>query len=131
MREYTNGEVTVLWDMKKCIHSANCIRNLPSVFDVKASPWIDMKGASSQEITTAVHKCPSGALSMKGEAATVGEPSTTISVTAHGPYLVEGECIVEHADGSKETKKGIFALCRCGSSGNKPFCDGSHKKVGF
>lgn len=56
---------------------------------------------------------------------------TTIRVTDHGPYLVEGVCIIERSDGTREEKEGKFALCRCGASVNKPFCDGSHKRIGF
>ena len=64
-REYTNGEVTIVWNQKKCIHSANCVKGLPGVFNSKAKPWINPKGASSNEIVVQVGKCPSGALSMK------------------------------------------------------------------
>lgn len=65
IREYSNGEVTILWDQKKCQHSANCVRGLPTVFNSKAKPWINAHGASSKEIIDQVGKCPSGALSMK------------------------------------------------------------------
>lgn len=63
--EYTNGEVTVVWKPKVCIHSGNCVRGLPSVFDVKARPWINALGASTDEIVRQVAQCPSGALSIK------------------------------------------------------------------
>lgn len=133
MREYTNGEITVLWDKAKCIHSANCLRGLPSVFDVRKRTWIDMQGASSEEIIATVHTCPSGALSIKEEimSSTNTDAKITIRVTDHGPYLVDGSCTIERADGTREEKEGKFALCRCGGSQNKPFCDGSHKKIGF
>ena len=64
-KEYTNGEVTVVWQSAKCIHSAVCVKNLPEVFQPKTSPWVKIEAASSQEIITTVNKCPSGALSMK------------------------------------------------------------------
>ena len=67
-KEYTNGEVTVVWRPQLCIHSENCVRGLPGVFNVNEKPWINMEGASSDEIVAAVHKCPSGALTIKGEA---------------------------------------------------------------
>jgi uncharacterized Fe-S cluster protein YjdI len=66
-KEYTNGEVTIVWQSAKCQHSGNCIRNLPGVFRPKESPWIKIDGASSEEIVLAVSKCPSGALSIKGK----------------------------------------------------------------
>jgi uncharacterized Fe-S cluster protein YjdI len=65
VKEYSNGEVTVVWQSAKCIHSGNCFRNLPGVFKPGERPWIQPKNATSQEIIDTVRKCPSGALSMK------------------------------------------------------------------
>ncbi len=54
-----------------------------------------------------------------------------IKVLDNGPYVVAGEITLMDVDGKPfETKEGI-ALCRCGHSENKPFCDGTHKKTGF
>ncbi|MCP9764439.1 (4Fe-4S)-binding protein [Lacihabitans soyangensis] len=64
-KEYTNGDITVVWQSAMCIHSAMCVKNLPEVFQPKISPWVKMDAASSQEILEAVKKCPSGALSIK------------------------------------------------------------------
>ncbi len=66
-KEYTNGEVTVVWESGKCIHSANCVKNLSAVFKPKEQPWIQMDQATSAEIVATVHKCPSGALTIKNE----------------------------------------------------------------
>jgi CDGSH-type Zn-finger protein len=59
-----------------------------------------------------------------------------ITIKKNGPYRVEGaEGSVElvDADGNKYdlTGKPAFSLCRCGASVNKPFCDGTHSKLGF
>jgi uncharacterized Fe-S cluster protein YjdI len=64
-KEYSNGLVTIIWQSAKCIHSGNCIKNLPEVFNSKISPWIQPKNASDAEIVAAVNKCPSGAISIK------------------------------------------------------------------
>ncbi len=64
-KEYTNGEITVVWQSSKCIHSGNCVRSLSSVFKPKEQPWINLENATSEEIENAVGKCPSGALSIK------------------------------------------------------------------
>ena len=61
--EYTNGELTIVWKPKKCIHSGNCVRGLPQVFDPRARPWIKIENASTEELAEAVARCPSGALS--------------------------------------------------------------------
>jgi len=56
-----------------------------------------------------------------------------ISARPNGPYLIEGECEVYDPSGKKldTTGKPKIALCRCGHSSTKPFCDGTHNKVGF
>ena len=61
-KKYTNGEVTVYWVPEKCIHSTICVSNLPSVFNVKERPWVNMEGASTEEIVAVVSRCPSKAL---------------------------------------------------------------------
>jgi CDGSH-type Zn-finger protein len=57
----------------------------------------------------------------------------TITVRDHGPFLVTGPVTVTDADGKEFNLKGkeTFALCRCGASANRPFCDGAHKSCGF
>jgi uncharacterized Fe-S cluster protein YjdI len=62
-KEYSNGDVTIIWQSALCIHSGNCVRNLSSVFKPKEKPWITPENASTEEIIAAVKKCPSGALS--------------------------------------------------------------------
>ena len=55
----------------------------------------------------------------------------TIEVTASGPYLVTGPIELRDAEGKVLPTKGKAWLCRCGASTKKPFCDGTHSKVGF
>jgi len=64
-KEYSNGEITIIWQSGKCIHSGVCVKNLPSVFRPKESPWIQMDNASKTEMIETVKKCPSGAISIK------------------------------------------------------------------
>jgi CDGSH-type Zn-finger protein len=56
---------------------------------------------------------------------------TTIKVRKDGPYLVTGSCKVTDHEGKVIEVKESFVLCRCGASKNKPFCDATHKNVGF
>lgn len=63
--EFTNGEVTVVWQSELCTHSANCVKNLPSVFQPGEKPWIKVSEATSDEIMNTIDKCPSGALSYR------------------------------------------------------------------
>ena len=55
----------------------------------------------------------------------------TITPTDNGPYIVRGEIEMVDADGTKFETQGTTALCRCGQSSMKPFCDGSHKTEDF
>lgn len=61
-RNYSNGEITVHWVPEKCVHAAKCVTGLPSVFNIKARPWVNMQGATTEEIKRVVEACPNGAL---------------------------------------------------------------------
>ncbi|NLE33169.1 MAG: CDGSH iron-sulfur domain-containing protein [Bacteroidales bacterium] len=54
----------------------------------------------------------------------------TLKVLKGAPYLVKGPFTLIHTDGREETLESAH-LCRCGGSSNKPFCDGTHGKIGF
>ena len=62
-REYSNGEVTIVWKPDICSHCGICYQGLPAVFKPRQRPWIEASGASSDEIIAQVCKCPTGALS--------------------------------------------------------------------
>ncbi len=137
---YTGKEVTILWKPQLCMHSARCFTGLPEVFDPTGRPWIRIDAADAERIKEQVAKCPSGALSIAtgdAEATTTDaeasgpQPHPRINVAANGPLLIEGTVTIQHADGRLERKEGKCALCRCGHSQNKPFCDGSHRRAGF
>jgi uncharacterized Fe-S cluster protein YjdI len=63
-RVYSSGEISVEWRAELCIHCENCFRGLPQVFDPTKRPWVNINGASSEEIKRQVGDCPSGALSI-------------------------------------------------------------------
>lgn len=65
--EYSNGEITLLWKPKVCIHSGVCVKTLPQVYDPKARPWIRPENATTRELIDQVGRCPSGALSIKDD----------------------------------------------------------------
>lgn len=133
-REYSNGEITVVWQAAKCVHSGICFAGLARVFNPRRRPWVDLSQASTAAIVAQVNECPSGALSLKapapGAAASV-ESERIVEVTPNGPLLVYGNVTVKRADGAETKHHKVTAFCRCGASGNKPYCDGSHRKVGF
>ncbi len=140
--KYTNNEVTVVWKPKVCIHSTICWKGLIEVFNPKEKPWVKINGAATEQIIEQVKKCPSSALSyyFNKEITAENPPekkavestgSTKIDVSPNGPYVIKTTCLIVHTDGKEEIKTGTVALCRCGASANKPFCDGSHQKIGF
>lgn len=135
-KQYTNGEVTIVWKNEQCIHSTLCWKGLNSVFNPTERPWIKPEGASTNEIIEQVKKCPSGALSyfmnneIEAESAHV-ESETIVEVAPNGPLLVYGNVSVKDAHGNEMKKNKVTAFCRCGASSNKPFCDGTHKKINF
>ena len=133
-KEYSNGEVTVVWEAEKCIHSGVCVKGLPAVFKPKEKPWIKINAASTDAIVNQVKACPSGALSYfmnNTEDKSAEHLETKVEVMENGPLLVYGTLNVTHKDGRKEVKNKTTAFCRCGASSNKPFCDGSHIKEAF
>ena len=134
IKEYSNGEVTIVWKPDACIHSAICVDGLGDVFQPKEKPWIKIDAASTEALVKQVKACPSGALSyyMNGEDNKSAEIlETKVEVLEDGPLLVYGTLKVTHKDGSEETKNRTTAFCRCGASHNKPYCDGTHVNDGF
>ncbi len=137
-KNYTNGEVTIVWKPSQCIHSKICWTNngLPEVFNPREKPWIKPEGAPTEKMVEQVKKCPSGALSFyynnqKPEDANVPPPQTKIEAAPNGPLLVHGNIVIKDAAGNETSKTNVTALCRCGHSQNKPYCDSNHTKKGF
>ncbi|GJM27966.1 MAG: hypothetical protein DHS20C17_06010 [Cyclobacteriaceae bacterium] len=127
-KEYSNDEVTVVWQPELCIHSGKCVQGLGKVFDPERKPWIDPTQATSGEIKAQVQKCPSGALSIKDSASASADSMSSVKVQLMpgGPMILKGTCEVVGEDGSIESRKNA-AFCRCTKSKNFPYCDGSHK----
>ncbi|MEO5928795.1 MAG: CDGSH iron-sulfur domain-containing protein [Candidatus Kapaibacterium sp.] len=132
--EYRIDSIVVIYDQRRCIHVANCVHGAPDVFNPEARPWIQPEHAAADRIAEVVMTCPTGALHFERLDGGAPEPvpeENTIMVAADGPLFVRGAIEVIGEDGQVLLKDTRVALCRCGGSGNKPFCDGSHKKNGF
>ena len=132
-RRYETDEITILWDSSRCVHVAACVRALPEVFDPRERPWIRPEHASTDELIDAVERCPTGAL--RYERAD-GEPEpaegeTTIIAVMNGPLVLRGLLHVVTPGGETIARESRLALCRCGQTGNAPFCDGSHYTSNF
>lgn len=148
-REYTNGEITVFWKPLKCIHVTTCYRELIEVFNPRKRPWVDMKGAPTEEIIRVVNLCPTGALSFKynDEAKTAetsaikkegqvktdkkAESDTEVRVMKNGPLVIKGNFTIISSSGGTLKQMKMASFCRCGHSKKMPFCDGSHRESDF
>ena len=133
-REYPRPEIVVEWYASRCIHSGACIRALPSVFDPRRRPWVNVSGADPDAIAEAVMRCPTGALRFQrkdGGAQESPDASVTIVPIANGPYFVRGPIDIADPQTGETQRETRVALCRCGKSGHMPFCDNTHRATGF
>ncbi|MCP4883615.1 MAG: hypothetical protein GY908_07470 [Flavobacteriales bacterium] len=133
VKKYRKEDLTIVWEPKKCIHAAVCVKELPGVYDPNGKPWIKPENATVEQLKSQIDKCPSGALSYELNKKTEQTESmnTKVELMKNGPLLVKGTIEVKSHDGTVETKEKMAAFCRCGATQNKPYCDGSHKGAGF
>jgi uncharacterized Fe-S cluster protein YjdI len=132
-REYRSESIVIRWYPELCIHAAECLRQLPSVFDNQARPWVDLTGASADEVAAVISSCPSGALRFErldGGPSEEVPSATSVLVQPDGPYHVRGNIQIDDPDRGTEVVTRA-TLCRCGASENKPYCDMSHRVVRF
>jgi uncharacterized Fe-S cluster protein YjdI len=133
IKEYTNGELTIIWKPKTCIHAAECVKRLPQVYNPDLKPWIKAENASTDELIEQIKACPSGALSYRinNQNNKEMEIETKVEILENGPLLIHGVMEVTNSNGNTEKREKTTAFCRCGVSQNKPYCDGAHKKAEF
>ncbi len=131
---YSSDDIEVLYDVKRCIHAEKCIHGLPGVFDPERRPWIEPGKASAEAVAKVVSDCPTGALYFnrkdQGEAEDV-PGQNVMKISADGPLYIHGNVTITAATGETAGEETRLALCRCGASANKPFCDNSHIEAGF
>lgn len=207
IHRYEGEQVLVEFELARCIHSGDCSRDLPAVFDTRRTGrWVHPDAASPEAVAQACAGCPTGALrcvakdeagpmpavpqrntirimtdgplyvhalmQVNGEAepthrtalcrcgasrlmprcdnahrtcgfrdagkVNIPQPSgadetgpLSIRTIPDGPLMIEGPFTLLDADANAVCRSGKAALCRCGSSQMKPYCDGSHKRIGF
>ena len=133
-RTYANDSIEVRWEPRLCIHTRNCVRGLGEVFDPEARPWVRVDGADATRIAETILTCPTGALHFRrldGGPQEQPPAETTIEPRANGPLFVRGRVRIVDERGEVVRDDTRLALCRCGGSRNKPFCDGTHREIGF
>jgi len=132
--EYVAPEITVRYNATRCIHAEECVRGLPAVFDKSRRPWIMPGAVAPDRLAEIIERCPTGALHFDRTDGAAGEripERNSIGVVANGPLYVRGNIDVSKPDRSTIVVDTRIALCRCGASKNKPFCDNSHIAAGF
>ena len=130
---YEGMRITIFDNRSICSHAGHCSDRLKSVFRMNAEPWIDPDGATVESIIETIGKCPSGALSYAVDGVEAQPPARPpgVTVTDSGPYAVSGGIELMNVRFGEGASREHYALCRCGGSKNKPFCDGSHWHIGF
>ena len=131
---YEGKELTVTYDVKRCIHASECVRGAPEVFNPEAKPWVSPDGAPAAKLMAVIERCPTGALHyVRKDGGPTEAPSArnSITVSANGPLYGRGRVEILDAAGQLVRREMRAALCRCGQSANKPLCDNSHVQAGF
>ena len=132
--EYPGESVVVKWEGDLCIHIGECGRAKGDLFVGGRDPWCDPNLSSDDEVEEICERCPTGALSAQfedGSHVETADAENTVHVAYNGPLFVRGDLAI---DGAPQDAPGLnyrAALCRCGASKTKPFCDGTHAKIGF
>jgi uncharacterized Fe-S cluster protein YjdI len=156
-RKYKNKDITVYWKPSSCIHASTCVNELPLVFRSNKKPWVRMEGGTNEEIISVVDQCPVDALTWKWNDSDKNEmigkehtnhiknrrssllkqdnddvmQAASINITNDGPFVVTGSFFIERENGSRSKFSGTVSICRCGGTNLPPFCDGTHRNIGF
>ncbi len=128
---YDGTRIFVKDDRSVCIHAGFCGDRVSNVWKMTQDSDDTQVRA---RIMSMIERCPSGALSysLERDGKNV-EPDlpVEIAITPDGALWVSGGIPIERADGQPLEVRNRVTLCRCGGSGNKPLCDGTHKEIEF
>lgn len=131
---YESDEITVTWDKIKCIHAKECVHGLHGVFDINENPWIQPGKENADKVAEVVSRCPTGALQFirnDGGSEEAIPEKNELTIIEDGPIYISGDIKIKNLDGEVIAEETRVAMCRCGASNNKPYCDNSHIKAGF
>lgn len=133
IHRYEGEKVIVEFELSRCIHTGDCTRDLPAVFDAKRSGrWAHPDAAPAGEVARVCANCPTGALRCinknTGSAMDTAPPhANSVQVIPDGPLYVHAQMTL---NGEPLTVHRA-AFCRCGKSRLMPYCDNSHREAEF
>lgn len=125
---YINDQLIIHDNRGICQHSGFCTDELANVFHLQGDPFVYPEDAPVESTINQIKRCPSGALSYSYRG--VEQPNDIrppkITISKNGPYRITGGIQINTPDHAVGASREHYAICRCGGSKNKPFCDGSH-----
>ena len=133
IKQFPGEKITVSWDERLCIHVAECGKADDDLFVAGREPWCQPDSVDPQRVVAVCERCPSGALSVSdasGASVEQAPDRNTVQIINDGPLYVRGQIALQGAPDDMPGIRHRVALCRCGNSANKPFCDNSHR-AGF
>jgi CDGSH-type Zn-finger protein/uncharacterized Fe-S cluster protein YjdI len=115
------------------LHPRERVRQGPARGLPEKRPWIQPDRDEPDAIATVVLRCPSGALQFEREDGVRATPpeENVIAIAENGPLYARGDIEIKSPEGDTLFRETRVALCRCGASQNMPFCDNTHKEIGF
>lgn len=131
---YEGAQLDATWDGRLCIHVGECTRARGKIFESGRDPWGEPDRDDVETVADVIERCPTGALTYvrkDGGAAETASDVNTVMVANHGPLYVRGDLRLADAPDDMPGVAFRAALCRCGKSARKPFCDNSHEGAGF
>lgn len=133
--KYDGKDGNVAWNGNLCIHVGECGRAEGDLFVGGRKPWCQPDTTSDEgELVQILARCPTGALSYEKDGSTLDETPDSenrIAVANNGPLYLSGDLEIDAATDDMPGVRYRAALCRCGLSKNKPFCDNSHEEANF
>ena len=132
LKNYEGKEINITFNRSICSGAAYCVKKFPNIYSESSSTnWISPDKGTIEEVIRSIKNCPSGALSyeLNGKREFENFDKPTLHIKKRGPLNVKGDFELEKMSFSTHANVHKYALCRCGNSKNKPFCDYTHETI--
>ncbi|MFN8622385.1 MAG: (4Fe-4S)-binding protein [Chloroflexota bacterium] len=128
-RHYASDGIEVWYDPRRCRHAGECVRGDGAVFETGRKPWIRPELGDAAHIAEVIRRCPTGALHYRIADGPEEPPEVPTAITQRpeGAFWIRGDLRLATPDGEIAERRA--ALCGCGRTENRPFCDGVCTRV--